>query len=304
MILRVRCTAFALANGFMLHLENHSANVFTFRCHRSHVIKGSARPRCVYQVHAMRTNDGEGWIVDRIVREHNHSFEAKVTMSSLRGGDAAGVVGGRGGVVGAGVVMNGKGKQKRDRGEDEIEIATARTKHRPRTVVTKSSPSGRFIPSPHRRITSINAVASGSGSRGIPATQYHAEPSTSNAEAAAPRSSASTSRNPLPWSVVLTGLIKIVLTRYLTSAPPTLVAKSRYIAGILIIAGLVNRHEFCKLIYTFNATSVEDRRLQWFMRRLRAVRGGAAGLSIQECMLLRQGFKMMYKKYVPERELE
>ena len=304
MILRFHCTAFALANGFMLHLENHRSDVFTFRCHKSHAVKKNKFRRCFDRVCATRLYEGREWSVDQAGPEHNHSFEEKVTMSVLEGGDAAegeGVIL-RSAVAGAGEVKNGKGKQKRDRGEDEVEIGTARTKHRPRAVVTKSSPSGRFIASPHRRTTSTNAVASGSGSRGLPATQYHADSSSSTVQAVTPRPSAPTSRAPLPRSVVLTGLIKIVFTRYLTSAPPTLVAKSRYIAGILVIAGLVNRYEFCKLIYTFKATSVEDRRLQWFMRRLRAVRGGEAGLSIQECMLLRQGFKMLYKKYVPERE--
>ena len=76
--------------------------------------------------------------------------------------------------------------------------------------------------------------------------------------------------------------------------------RARLIAGVLIIAGVINRYEFCKFIYVFNAKETTDRRMQWFMRRLKAARGGVQGLTDRQCELLREGARAFYQKHVPE----
>ena len=199
-------------------------------------------------------------------------------------------------------------KQKRAREEEETVVGSgsgSRSTYSPRVVASKSSnASGLMLPPSVKRPShTANAVASGSGSKGIPATQYSAgtssqrrlPPSSSTSTSTiAPRPSNSIPTAPRPWPAELARLVTVM--------NKVLLPKSHIFAAIFIKAGVVNRHEFSKLIWTFAAPTMQDQRMQWFIRRLRRERNGVALLTQIEVVQFRSGVKRVYDEIIPKEE--
>ena len=151
---------------------------------------------------------------------------------------------------------DGKGGKKRGR-EHAVQ---------PRVVARFAPSSGSSrSPSPKRSSAHANAFASGSGSKGIPATQYHtgsaSRPSITSHTTAAPPNTTVTPTAPLPWPRELARLV--------ASVNPLLLSKSHTFSKLLIPIGVVNRHEFSKMIWSFGATDQHDKRMNWFKIHLR-----------------------------------
>ena len=282
--LRINTVAFALVNGFKLNLDNYSRDVFSFRCHKSHTPKSGDRARCVFRIRAARS--GEDWAVELVSGEHNHSLERKLTMETLGGGGN-----GR-----ARSVTGRVGKQKRSREEEEIIVGSGAS-FSPRLVASKSLNAAGLMPSPpvKRHSHVANAVASGSGSKGTVATQYSGSssqrrlPPSSTTPTTAPRLPAPLPAADRPWPVELARLIAIANT--------VLLDLSHVFAAIFIEAGVVNRYEFSKLLWTFSSENMKDERMLWFIERLQEERNGVV-LNRLQIIQFRSGAKRLFSRIV------
>ena len=192
-------------------------------------------------------------------------------------------------VASGGGVSSGK---KRERAE-EIDVGAGSN---PRVVASKGSNSaGLMLPPPKRSTHAVNAVASGSGSKGTVATQYSGSSSqrrllpSSTTPATAPRLPPSIPVAPRPWPVELARLIAIANT--------VLLDLSHVFAAIFIEAGVVNRYEFSKLLWTFSSENMKDERMLWFIERLLEERNGIA-LSRLQVIQFRSGAKRLFARIV------
>ena len=284
---RVQCAAYALANGFVLQLNTHSASVHSFRCHKSSGRQKAGVERCIYSVHVTKQVGGEEWVVDEIKGEHNHDLNENVTRESLGGGGGRE----RGRVVGA-----VSGAQKRVREEEDVVVKSA---YNPRIGAIKGpTPAPRpYLPPFSKQSTNANAVGSGSGSKGTVATQYSGSssqrrlPPSSTAATTTPRLPAPLFAAPRPWPVELARLIAIANT--------VLLDLSHVFAAIFIEAGVVNRYEFSKLLWTFSSENMKDERMLWFIERLLEERNGIA-LSRLQVIQFRSGAKRLFARIVAE----
>ena len=234
--------------------------------------------QCKYKVYVKYNDLGRIWKVVRTMNEHNHE-----SVIQRVGGDGDGV---GGGVAAA---------KKRSR-EEELVVGPGSNSN-PRVVALKgSNAAGLMLPPPKRSSRAVNAVASGSGSSGIVATQYstgsssqYRLPPSSTTPATAPRLPAPLPAAARPWPVELARLIAITNT--------VLLDLSHVFAAIFIEAGVVNRYEFSKLLWTFSSENMKDERMLWFIERLLEERNGIA-LSRLQVIQFRSGAKRLFARIV------
>ena len=191
--------------------------------------------------------------------------------------------------VSGGSVSSGK---KRERAEEIVVGAGSN----PRVVASKgSNAAGLMLPPPKRSSQVANAVASGSGSKGTVATQYSGSSSqrrllpSSTTATIAPRLPPAIPVAPRPWPAELARLIAIANT--------VLLDLSHVFAAIFIEAGVVNRYEFSKLLWTFSSENMKDERMLWFIERLLEERNGIA-LSRLHVIQFRSGAKRLFARIV------
>ena len=227
--LQIALTAYVLSTGYKVRYHHMAAVYFDLRCNNAGLKEKELR--CRYKVFA-KLKEGV-WRVTEVRGEHNHGPVAEP-------------------VVQKGARESGAGKKEKRAREEEVFKKPAT---KPRVSAPKSI-------HPLRRLAQSDnavAVASGSESRGIPATQYHTGSASHND--AAPQNTAVTPTAPLSWPRELARLV--------ASVNPLLLRKSHTFAKLLIPIGIINRHEFSKMIWSFGATDQHDKRMNWFKIHLR-----------------------------------